>query len=51
MKEINKRIYRDLIAKGWKLNQIDESDIFFLFDLLFGEEEDQLVHIDEISWL
>lgn len=39
--------------KGWPLSQIDESDIFFLFDLYTEEEEKQetIVYADDVPWL
>ena len=54
MHRINKDFYKFLIIqKGWTLNQIDESDIFFLFDLFSEEEEKQeaIVYADQVPWL
>lgn len=52
MHKTNKKLYRDLVKQGWSLTQIDESDIFFLFDLLSEDEEDEvLVYADQVSWL
>jgi hypothetical protein len=50
MHDINKEFYKFLFNKGWTLNQIDESDIFFLFELFNEEEEkpEQVVFIDQI---
>lgn len=54
MHRINKNFYRLLInQKGWTLNQIDESDIFFLFDLFSVDEEkkEKIVYADQVPWL
>lgn len=48
MYEIIKRNYKTLIKDGWKLNQIDESDIFFLFELNTKEE---IKYADQVPWL
>jgi hypothetical protein len=41
------------VKKGWALSQIDESDIYFLLDLLYeeAEQQEQVVPIDQIPWL
>jgi hypothetical protein len=52
MHRIIKNFYRDLFKKGWTLNQIDESDIFFLFDLFFEEEKQEAItYADQVPWL
>lgn len=50
---IIKNFYRTLIKGGWTLNQIDESDIFFLFDLYSEEEStpEEIVYADQVPWL
>lgn len=37
-----------MINKGWTLLQIDESDIYYLFDLLSEKEQEEMVFIDQI---
>lgn len=40
------------MKQGWTLNQIDESDIFFLFDLYSDNEQKKtIVYADEVPWL
>jgi hypothetical protein len=40
------------MKQGWTLNQIDESDIFFLFDLYSeNEQQKKVVYADEVPWL
>jgi hypothetical protein len=54
MLSLIKTTYKTLLNKGWALSQIDEADIFFLFDVLFGDEEnqeDQVVYIDQVPGL
>jgi hypothetical protein len=50
---IIKNFYRTLMKKGWSLNQIDESDIFFLFDLFSEDTEapENIVYADDVPWL
>lgn len=48
---IIRKHYRFLIKSGWALNEIEQSDFFFLLDLLYGEDQDEqeeVVFIDEI---
>lgn len=54
MHRLIKSTYRNLIKKGWKLNQIDEADIFFLYDLLGEEDEEvkqEIIYADQVPWL
>jgi hypothetical protein len=41
------------MKQGWSLNQLDDSDIFFLFDLFTDDkvQEDKLVYADQVPWL
>lgn len=43
-----KGLYKNLIKDGWKLNQIDEADIFFLFELNTKKE---IKYADQVPWL
>lgn len=56
MYEILKKTYKLFLQKGWTLNQIDESDIFFLFELSFGESEksiesETVEYAEQVPWL
>jgi hypothetical protein len=53
MLKIIKDFYRNLMKQGWTLNQIDESDIFFLFDLYSEDEQapKTIVYADQVPWL
>lgn len=42
-----KKLYKSLLKSGWTLNQIDEMDIHFYFEL--GNSESEKVFIDEIK--
>lgn len=42
-----KHLYKKLLQNGWTLNEIDEMDIHFYFDL-YSEKEEQ-VYIDELK--
>jgi len=46
MKKV-KEIYKSLLKSGWTLNQIDEMDIHFYFEL--GNSDQEKVYIDEIK--
>lgn len=51
MNQVVKNFYRTLIKSGWTLNQIDEADIFFLFDLYSEEKQETVVYADDVPWL
>lgn len=43
-----RKLYRKLLKNGWTLNEIDEMDIHFFFDLYAEQEDDNKVYIDQI---
>jgi len=47
-KKLYKETCRNLFKNGWTLNDIEEMDIHFYFDLL-REDEPEKVYIDEIK--
>lgn len=58
MYEIITDLYKTLmfkVEKRWSLKQIDEADIFFLFDLLYGsekvQEKEEIVYAEQVPWL
>jgi hypothetical protein len=54
MGDILKKLYRKLLKDGWTLNQIDESDIFYLFELLSTDDEKKqevVTYADQVDWL
>lgn len=50
MHRINKQFYRDMFQRGISTNEIDKSDIFFLFDL-YGEDQEKVIYADQVPWL
>lgn len=50
-----RNIYRVLVKEGWTIEQIDASDIFFLLELYFSEEEqtpqETVQFADQVPWL
>lgn len=58
MYEMILELYRTLsikVEKRWSLKEIEEADIFFLFDLLYGKEtepqQEVVVYADQVPWL
>ena len=45
--KVIKELYKGLLKSGWTLNQIDEMDIHFYFEL--GNPEQEKVYIDELK--
>ncbi|MCM3411226.1 hypothetical protein M3676_14750 [Metabacillus litoralis] len=51
MYRLIKGTYRSFIKRGWTLNEIDESDIFFLYELLGEDEKQEIKYADQVPWL
>ncbi|WP_274854028.1 hypothetical protein [Bacillus methanolicus] len=43
-----KKLYRNLLKEGWTLNEIDEMDIHFYFELMEEETETKVGFIDQV---
>ena len=49
--DIVEDVYRDLLKGGYKLNEIEEMDLFYFLHLLDEEsKEPELIPIDKINW-
>jgi len=48
MHKINKDFYRSMVKQGWTLGQIDEADIFYLFDI---NKPETIRYADQVPWL
>jgi hypothetical protein len=48
MHKINKNTWKNLMKQGYTLPDIDEMDIFYLFDLFATES---VVYAEEVPWL
>lgn len=49
MEKLLKQLYKNKLKDGWTLNDIDEMDIHFYFELLKEVTEDERVYIDQIQ--
>nr|DAY63752.1 MAG TPA: hypothetical protein [Caudoviricetes sp.] len=44
-------VYRDLLKGGYKLNEIEEMDLFYFLYLIDEEnKEPELIPIDKLNW-